>query len=542
MMNRNENEFNCKLYRVAIYVRLSEEDEDKINKRDDSESIQNQKSMLIEYALQHQDWEIVGIYSDDDFSGADSTRPDWNIMLKRCENREIDIVLCKTQSRFSRDMEVIEKYLHNKFVEWNIRFISVVDNADTANKANKKARQINGLINEWYLEDMSDNIKAVLRHKKKSGQFTGSFAPYGYLRSPDNKHQLIVDPDSKDIVKKIYELYLSNMGYSSIAVYLTKQEVPTPSRLKKLQGTKFVCGIANGNDAMWKKDTIRKILMDQTYIGNLVQGKVENYSYKSDKKKIIDRDNWIVVENTHEAIIDKETWNAVQKKMISHGKISHRTGEIHLFSRKAYCSECGKSMARNNGYNKYHNYEYLRCRTKAANGLACTNCGSIRYDYLEKFVLEELNKWIELYKDDNLLQNSIEQSFNLEQEKKKRDEKLKGEIKMTSSSLSKKNNYLKSLYQDRADGILSIDEFLLLKVEWSQEIEQLKEQLKRLEKSLEELNKGQDDKSEILNLLKKYDQIETLDRQLVETFIDKIYISKIDEKTQKRTIKIEWKF
>ena len=150
--------------RVGIYCRLSDEDRFKKDKNDDSESIANQKSMLLKYAL-NKNWEVVNVYSDDDYSGADINRPKFNELLKDCEEGKIDIVLCKTQSRFSRDMEIVEKYIHNKFIEWGIRFVSIVDNADTQVKGNKKARQINGLINEWYLEDLSDNIRSSLQNR-----------------------------------------------------------------------------------------------------------------------------------------------------------------------------------------------------------------------------------------------------------------------------------------------------------------------------------------------------------------------------------------
>lgn len=151
--------------KVAIYVRLSDEDRDKQNEFDESESIQNQKSMLIEYAMQR-GWEIYDIYSDEDYAGSDRNRPDFNRFLGDAEKRKFNIGLCKTQSRFTREMELVEKYLHGLFPRWGVRFVSVVDNADTEVKGNKKSRQINGLINEWYLEDLSENIRSVMRHKK----------------------------------------------------------------------------------------------------------------------------------------------------------------------------------------------------------------------------------------------------------------------------------------------------------------------------------------------------------------------------------------
>ena len=148
--------------KVAIYCRLSEEDRNKQFETDDSGSIQNQKAMLMQYAME-QGWELYNIYSDDDYAGADRRRPEFNRLLEDAEKRRFDIILCKTQSRFTRELELVEKYIHGLFPLWGIRFISIVDNADTANKGNKKSRQINGLVNEWYLEDMSDNIRSVLK-------------------------------------------------------------------------------------------------------------------------------------------------------------------------------------------------------------------------------------------------------------------------------------------------------------------------------------------------------------------------------------------
>ena len=164
--------------KVGIYCRLSEEDRDKRNKTDDSGSIQNQKSMLVKYAYDR-GWEIYKIYSDDDYTGSDRSRPAFNELLRDAEERRIDTVLCKTQSRFTRELELVERYIHGLFPRWGVRFVSVVDNADTEIKGNKKARQINGLINEWYLEDMSDNIRSVLTNRRQDGLHIGAFALYG---------------------------------------------------------------------------------------------------------------------------------------------------------------------------------------------------------------------------------------------------------------------------------------------------------------------------------------------------------------------------
>ena len=186
--------------KVAIYCRLSEEDRFKKNKGDDSGSIQNQKLMLTEYAIQ-QHWEIYKIYSDDDYAGSDRNRPAFNQMISDAKSGLFNIVLCKTQSRFTRELEIVELYIHKLFPQWGIRFVSIVDNIDTNIAGNKKTRQINGLINEWYLEDMSDSIKAALRTRMKAGCFIGSFAPYGYKKDPNQKGHLIPDENTAYVVK-----------------------------------------------------------------------------------------------------------------------------------------------------------------------------------------------------------------------------------------------------------------------------------------------------------------------------------------------------
>ena len=224
--------------KVAIYCRLSEEDRDKRCELDDSESIQNQKSMLCEYALEH-GWNVYNIYSDDDYAGADRRRPQFNKLLEDAKEKKFDIILCKTQSRFTRELELVEKYIHGLFPIWGIRFISIVDNADTANKGNKKSRQINGLINEWYLEDMSDNIKSVLTNKRKNGFHIGAFALYGYKKDPNQQGHLIIDEEAANIVREVFTLFSKGYGKTAIARMLNDRGIPNPTEYKRLHGLRY---------------------------------------------------------------------------------------------------------------------------------------------------------------------------------------------------------------------------------------------------------------------------------------------------------------
>lgn len=305
--------------KTAIYCRLSEEDKDKINSYDDSKSIVNQKSMLIDYAKEN-NWEIYDIYSDDDYSGTDRLRPEFNRMIKDASKGCFDILLCKSQSRFSREIEIVEKYIHGKFLEWGIRFIGVADNTDSADKANKKSRQINGLINEWYLEDMSENIKSVLTHRRKQGFFIGAFAPYGYKKDDLNHGKLIIDKEAAEIVREIFNMFASGISKINIAKILNGRNVPNPSEYKRLKGFKF--NKANEDQSkLWKYFTVNSILHNEVYIGNLIQGKYGSISYKTKKSKPKPKEEWIRVEKTHEPIIEKEMWENVQNIMKNRTKI-----------------------------------------------------------------------------------------------------------------------------------------------------------------------------------------------------------------------------
>ena len=208
MSNTRYNEIPLK---AALYVRLSKEDRNKVNKEDDSESIVNQQNMLIDYCRQ-KEWIVYDIYNDEDFSGSDRDRPDFNRMINDARENKFDVIICKTQSRFARDMEMIEKYINRLFPVWGIRFLSIVDNNDSSNKANRKSRQINALVDQWYLEDLSDNIRATLSSKRRQGLWVGAFAPYGYIKSPDNpiRHEQELSATLREQQKIILEKIKDN--------------------------------------------------------------------------------------------------------------------------------------------------------------------------------------------------------------------------------------------------------------------------------------------------------------------------------------------
>lgn len=226
------------IIRVVLYLRLSDEDRNKLTKEELSESIKNQEKMLRNYAKE-QGWTVVGVYNDEDYSGADRDRPNFNLMIKECEKGNVDIVLVKTQARFARDIELIDKYIHNKFKEWGVRFLTCIEKIDNTKRETKKTSQITAMTDEWYIEDTSINIRETFKTKRINGEFTGSFTPYGYIRDPENKNHLLIDPVASFIVKRIYDEYLSGSGLEKIARGLNKDNVLSPLEYKYHNGSKL---------------------------------------------------------------------------------------------------------------------------------------------------------------------------------------------------------------------------------------------------------------------------------------------------------------
>lgn len=519
-----------KALKVAIYARLSEEDKNKLSKNDDSESIQNQKSMLIEYAVQRE-WEIYNIYSDDDYTGSDRNRPAFNQLLKDAESHKFDIVLCKTQSRFTRELEIVEKYIHGLFPIWNIRFISIVDNADTENKGNKKARQINGLINEWYLEDMSDNIKSVLTNKRRNGVHIGAFALYGYQKDPNQKGHLIIDEESAQIVREVFTLFSQGMGKSAIARYLNEKGIPNPTEYKRLKGLRYKLPKTK-QCTLWKYFSIADMLVNEIYIGNMIQGKYASVSYKSKKNKPIPKEKWIRVEGTHEPIIDMPLWNKVQQ-MIKQKAKPFSNGEIGIFARKVKCMHCGYVMRST----KAHDRRYLKCATKNACKDACIG-SFISVSVLEEYVLNELKTLSEKYLDMDELEKNI--VFNQRLDEKKQGLEL--QLKEYQAKMINCSNGIKTLYLDKVKGIITEDDFIGLSSDLHKDKDIYNNFIIELQNQITEIEQKQTTATSSKENLEQYLSLEHLTYDIVNQLIDSIIVGKRNPETKEIPIEINWKF
>ena len=516
--------------RVAIYCRLSQEDRDKKFKEDDSESIVNQKLMLADYA-KNKNWIICKIYSDDDYSGSDRNRPAFCELIRDAKEKKFDIVLCKTQSRFTRELELVEKYINGLFPVWGIRFVSIVDNVDTDVRQNKKARQINGLVNEWYLEDMSDSIKAALTARMKAGYFIGSMPPYGYDKDPNNKGKLIINDDEAKIVKEIFELYLEGNGKTKIARILNERGIPNPSHSKLQRGVKI--GLSHkGSSHLWRYSTITNILNNEVYIGNLVQARTYNPTYKSHRSVPSPKEHWIRVENTHEPIIDYGTWSRVRNECLSKAteqSTKKQTGynSEHIFSRKVYCKYCN-SVCRVAYTRKIR---YYRCSTKLYDTNECRGV-TVFESTLKKIVLNELNKIKDKYFDKQQF-NQIKLRSLLEDKLKKAER----ELSSVESKIAENSLVIKNIYIDKLRNIISEEQFLDLSNQFSIESQKLLNDKTRIMNNISQIEYEKEKSKNVEDILQECLEITDLSPSLVEKMIDKIYISGCK---QDRKIDILW--
>lgn len=517
--------------KVGIYCRLSEEDRNKQSKEADSLSIQNQKSMLLDYAME-KGWEVYGIYSDDDYTGADRNRPEFNHILQDAEQKNIDIILCKSQSRFTRELELVEKYIHGLFPIWGIRFVSVVDNADTDNKGNKKSRQINGLVNEWYLEDMSGNIKSALTTRRENGYHIGAFSLYGYKKDPEEKGHLLVDEEAASVVRKVFNLYAQGYGKTAIARILNAEAIPNPTEYKRLTGIKKKTS-PEPNAALWKYYAISDMLHNEMYIGHMVQGKYGSISYKSKKNKPMPEDKWIRKENTHEPIIPKELWDRVQMKLDENYKPFSVDGKVGLFAKKVRCMECGYIMRSS----KTKDRHYLKCTTKHAKKEACTGA-FISVKLLESAVIKKLQAIIAQYLDMDYLERNVSIQDSNGTKKKALQRDLDSHIKNHDECIQ----IIKNLYFDKVRGIITEEQFL----EWSKESSAKQTSLEKLifdkQTEIQAMEAQTQDLLTKIQKIEKYININTLTRDMVEELIDYISVGKKDPKTGERQIEINWNF
>ena len=501
------------IYRAVIYIRLSEADEGK-SYESESESITNQRNLLMNF-VKEKGFIFVGEYVDDGYSGTNFERPGFTKMIEDIENKMANLVIVKDLSRLGRDHVMTGYYIENFFPENNIRFISLQENYDNAiNQASNDSSTFIIACNDYYSRQNSIKIRSVLNDKRKKGKFIGSNPSYGYMKDPEEKGHLIPDPEYAPVVKKIFEMAANGVGLSDITSYLNDNKIKTPSSLKR----------KNPNSKMryneqWTTSSVKNILKNRMYTGDMVQSTQTKVNYKSKKKKALPKSNWDIVPGTHEPLVDKLTFERIQGN-VKRTNVSVSNREKRLFENLLFCKECGNALTIT--YRKNHNYWTINCN-KYARDPRRKLCEPhfMPYDKLEEALFEVVRTTCKNYIkqiDSKSLSKEIANKNNKKEDSKEKIKYLENKIKEYISKID-------MLYEDKFKGNISDATYKRL----SQETESL------LSKAHLDLEKYKNTKKEGIKTkeLEEYEKrirelidIKKPTRELLQTLIDKIEIDK----------------
>jgi len=503
-----------KEYRVGVYVRLSNEDA----RAGESVSIENQKLLLTKH-VKEQGWELVEVYCDDGFSGTNQNRPALQRMLHDVKQGHINAVLIKDLSRLGRNYLEVGELAEITLPQYGCELISLNEKIDDM-------MVFRNWFNEQHSKQTSQKVKAVRKACAESGKFLGTYAPYGYMKNPDNKHQLVIDESVAHIAKKIFEMRAKGKSYRSIALHLNELGLASPSEYyygKKNQSN------PKKTNRLWNPMTIRDITNNEAYIGNLVQLKNGTVSYKNQKLISKPKEDWIRAENTHEPLISLEQWNLIQKLAEKNYKPRRcENGTKSIFSSLLYCEDCGFKMRIQIEHRKplkseeYFYYSFL-CGNYSRSGKSACSTHTIGENDLKELVTKQIRDNAQMVScDENHIISRILQLQNDESETV-RNSYLR-EIKAHRDRLSMLDKLIEKLYEDRLNGVLPEPTFKTLIEKFERERIDRSQSAENLKKRVKSIRRNTDDAKTWVNLIKKFGDMETLDRETLLLLVDKIQI------------------
>lgn len=505
-------------FNVGIYIRLSQEDKDK-KYESDSESVINQKELLRGY-VKNNNFNLVKEYVDDGYSGTDFERPGFQNMLEDINNKKINCVIVKDLSRLGRDHVMTGYYIETFFPENNIRFISILESYDSfKNQASNDSSTFIIACNDYYSKQNSIKIRNVLNEKRKNGKFVGSLPCFGYMRDPLDKGHLVPNPETAPIVKNIFKWRADGIGPTEIANRLNKENIVTPSGYKK---TNYSSRLIDRDN--WNISTVKKILCNRIYTGDLVQHTQTKVNYKSKKKITLDEKLWIIVENTHEALVDKETFeyvNNLRKRNTRNYEIKTNR-EKRLLEGKLFCKECKNRLTVL--YRKKQNYWSVNCNRYSRDPVR-GRCYShfYPYNYLEDQVLEQINKSIsKLIKELDIKELNDEVVKNIHKETTNID-KIVRELQIEKEKITSR---LKNLYNDRCDGVISADTYKELAGESEQKLKQINENIENQNIKKYKMKNKVNTLPDYTKKIKKLLDLSKPKKELIDTLVDRIVIDK----------------
>ena len=512
--DKSKIETNEVIWKAGLYLRLSKEDD---VSKDESDSISSQRELLLSFIKKNPKIDIYNIYVDDGYSGTTFDRPNFQRMWEDIKNGRINCVVVKDLSRFGRNTIETSNYIEVIFPMLKVRFISLTDQIDSY----LNPQSINGLLvpfknimNDEYARDISVKVKSAQNTYRNKGLFIGSFPSYGYIKDPNDKHKLIIDEEASAVVKQIFQMYLSGMGFLTIAKKLTNDRVKSPFEYKVQKGYNYKTPVAKNKYHIWRDTTIQRILTNQMYVGDMVQGTRSVINYRNHKIKPKSKEEWVIVRNTHEAIISREDFDKVQNMLQLNKKDYIKPFRIYVLGGLVKCGDCGAVLetalcSSKNLKNKY----YFRCPTYIlSKGLFCSK-HTIRNDYLEATVFQIIKKYIELSVDIESILKKIKLN-TIQKECQNQNAKLDFEIKKLKDKMS-------LLYIKFKNNELSENDYIIQKESVLEEIRKIENQIISLSSSIK------NDKfphTNFINSLAKYKGMNGLTKEMANELIKEILI------------------
>ena len=525
-------------YDVGIYCRLSRDDH---NGTLESMSIANQRQVLVDYVTE-KGWTLRDCYIDDGYSGTNFDRSDFKRMIHDAEIGKIDCIITKDLSRLGRNYVEAGYYTEEYFIEHDIRFIAINDGIDTMHDNNDIAA-FHHVLNEFYPKQVSKKVKQVKKKSAEQGKFMGSQAPYGYMKSPEDKHVLIIDEEAAVIVKRLFNEFANGDSARMIADKLNSEGINTPRfyHYEKMGRTNPLTEEKN----VWGSATITQLLKNQVYIGNMVQGKRQVVSFKTKKMRTVPPENWIVVENTHTPLIEKSLWERVQKRLSNPNKKIRRTkiDTVGLFSGLVKCSDCGMPLAYMRRQLKEREKGVYRCSRYNNNGITACTSHYIDEEYISAFVLNDIRTYAHLA---TAQREELAEKLYKALKKSNSSEigNIKSKIKTTENRLFEINDRIKNLYEDKCLGKIPEDIAINLMRDFTVEKADLEKSLPELKNKLVNMNETVGSINEWLDMISAYENITELDRETVCGLVESITVFEKDRSTTPVTqeIKIEYRF
>lgn len=489
-------------WRAALYARLSREDGDK----PESDSIANQKKLLEDFLARQESMALSDFYADDGCTGTNFDRPAFRRMLADIESGRVNCVVVKDLSRFGRDYIRAGEYLRDWFPAHGVRFIALGDGVDSENGPYDMVLPFKNVLNEQYARDISQKVRSSFRVKQQRGEFIGAFASYGYRKDPDDRSRLLIDPPAAGVVRRIFTLYEQGMGKIRIAKRLNEEKIPCPSEYKRLQGEKYHNGQRLDKTSYWTYATIHRILNNQMYAGRMEQGRAPRQGMHG-KAKQLPREQWAVVEDTHEAIIPPDQWERVQSLLRRDTRTLDFEQNVSPLAGFLRCGDCGRAMSKTN----HSGGVYYCCGSYKQYGPNVCSRHGVAYRDLEEILLDDLNKVIAAVDDLHALAREVRSA--------PRPTVDEAERARLNASLERVRRLRKGAYEDYRDGTLSKADYLQYKADYQRQEDALAAQLKRLSD-----REGEREESPWIEQLLKLGRLTELDRATVAETIKEILV------------------